>query len=96
MKKIVLILVLLTCFASSVNAETHPSIEVKVNGMVCDFCAQGLKKTFGKIDVIQKVDVSLEKGVVSIWLKKGESISDKDINKAIIDNGISVVSVESS
>ncbi len=94
MKKMGLILILFISFANFANAENHPSLEVKVNGMVCDFCAQGLKKSFGKKEAVKKIDVSLEKGVVFIWLKDGQNLTDKEVEKAVIDNGISVVSVQ--
>ena len=35
---------------------------INVNGMVCDFCAQGLEKTFKKDRNVKKIDVVLSKG----------------------------------
>ena len=94
MKKLGLILILLITFTSFANADSHPDLEVKVNGMVRDFCAHGLKKSFGKKEAVEKIDVSLEKGDVSIWLKDGQNLTDDEVQKAIVDNGISVVSVQ--
>jgi len=94
MKKIIITLLFLLSIVSFAHAETSPDVEVKVNGMVCDFCAQGLKKTLGKNEAVKKIDVSLEKGLISIWLKEGKSMNEKEISKAIIDNGISVETVK--
>ena len=93
MKKILLITALMLCTISFAYAELEPKVEVKVSGMVCDFCAQGLKKTFAKNKAVDKIDVSLEKGLVSIWLKNGMDITEEEIKKAIKDNGISVNSI---
>ena len=35
---------------------------VSVKGMVCDFCAQGIEKTFKKDKTVTKIDVDLNKG----------------------------------
>ena len=37
---------------------------VNVNGMVCDFCARGIEKTFYNDNDVKKVKVSLEQGKV--------------------------------
>ena len=33
---------------------------VNVNGMVCDFCARGIEKTFVKDKAVKRIDVDLE------------------------------------
>ena len=39
---------------------------IDVNGMVCDFCARGIEKTFYEDKLVKKVNVSLETGKVLI------------------------------
>ena len=39
---------------------------VNVKGMVCDFCARGIEKTFKKDTNVKKIDVDLSKGKVLI------------------------------
>lgn len=66
----------------------------KVNGLVCDFCAQSIRKTFGKEDAVQKVYVNLDKGEVRIDLKPGKSMDDAAIEKLIRKSGYSLVSID--
>jgi len=77
-------------------AQTGELIKVKVNGLVCDFCAQSLKKTFGRMSAVAKVDVDLTAKLVSIRLKPGTSLSDATIRKEVTDAGYNMVSVSRS
>ena len=88
--KIVLILTLLL-LPSTVFAE---QITITVKGMVCSFCAQGLKKTFGKIDDVKKIDVDLENKFVRLDVKDGSLLSDREIEKTIRDAGFDVLKIE--
>lgn len=69
-------------------------ILVNVKGMVCDFCAQGLKKKFGVVDEVKSIDVDLESGNVLIFLKPGKKLSDDIIKKAVNENGLEVLSIK--
>lgn len=80
---------------SSVKADSlSQKIKVKVNGMVCAFCAQGVKKTFKKNDAVEKIDVDLEQKVVTIDLKKGKTLNDDVVQKSITDAGFNVEKIE--
>ncbi len=89
MKKILYLLVILVSLP--VAAE---SAKVKVTGMVCDFCARGVEKSFKGRDDIEKINVSLEDSLVEIQLKEKSILSDEEIRKVITDNGLSVISIE--
>ena len=67
---------------------------VNVNGMVCDFCARGIEKTFMKSANVKKVDVDLEVGKVLIAYSSGTKISFEDIKEKITANGQTAVDME--
>lgn len=67
---------------------------VKVNGLVCDFCAQGIKKVFGKKDAVQNVAVNLTEKLVTISFKPKQSMDDATIRELITGNGFTVVAIE--
>ena len=69
-------------------------ISVSVKGMVCSFCAQGIKKTFSAQTEVEKVAVDLDKKIVSITTKQGESVPDERIKQAITDAGFEVVEIK--
>lgn len=60
---------------------------VNVNGMVCDFCARGIQKTFMKNKNVKKIDVDLEVGKVLIAYIRGSKISFDNIKEKITANG---------
>ncbi len=60
---------------------------VDVNGMVCDFCARGIEKTFYKDKDVKKVNVSLENGVVLIAYKDSKNIDIEEIKNIFLSNG---------
>ena len=60
---------------------------VNVNGMVCDFCARGIERTFVRDNTVKKVDVDLERGKVLIAYIKDKEINFEDIKNKILANG---------
>jgi copper chaperone CopZ len=81
-----LILIAAPAFAANVN--------IKVNGLVCDFCAQSIKKTFGKQEAVNDVQVNLDDGLINVSLKDGQDMDDATITKLITDSGYTVTSIE--
>jgi hypothetical protein len=73
---------------------TNNIIVVNVNGMVCDFCARGIEKTFMKSLNVKKIDVDLEVGKVLIAYTKGVEISFKDIKEMITANGQTAIDMK--
>ncbi len=74
--------------------DAQPMIVAKVNGLVCDFCAQALKKVFKKEEGVKDLTVDLDAGEVRIALKEGGEISDETVAKLIRKSGYSLVSTE--
>ena len=106
MKKIIMLLMVFNFYALAGSGKSEPKLSlaetykmssnvmlVNVKGMVCDFCAQGLKKKFGEIDEVENIDVDLESGNVLIRLKAGKTISDAKVKKAVEENGLEVISI---
>src|SRR5688572_11709665 len=73
--------------AFAANATT---IEMKVYGMVCGFCAQGIEKILKKNPATQDVVVDLEKKLVVVTTREGKDISDAELTRAICDAGYDV------
>ena len=60
---------------------------VNVNGMVCDFCARGIEKTFVRDKAVKRIDVDLERGKVLIAYTKEKEINFDEIKNKILANG---------
>ena len=66
------------------------TIEMKVHGLVCGFCAQGIEKILRENPATEGVMVSLEHKLVVVTTKQGTDIPDADLTKAITEAGYSV------
>jgi copper chaperone CopZ len=75
-------------FTSAIAAAD--TIEMKVYGLVCAFCAQGIEKTLRKNPATEDVVVSLEHQLVAISTHPGQDIADGDLTKALTDAGYDV------
>ena len=67
---------------------------VNVKGMVCDFCARGIEKTFKKEANVKKIDVDLSKGKVLIAYNNTQKITFDDIKEKILINGQNVIDMQ--
>jgi copper chaperone CopZ len=63
---------------------------VSVNGLVCDFCAQALEKTFGKKEEVKAIDVNLDTKIVTVNFNDGMNLSDEVLTQIITDAGYNV------
>jgi len=82
-----LILIVMALGGTGASAGT---IEMKVYGLVCGFCAQGIEKTLRKNPATADVLVSLEDKLVVVSTREGQDISDADLTKALTDSGYDV------
>ena len=67
---------------------------VNVQGMVCDFCARGIEKTFKKDTNVKKIDVDLSKGKVLIAYDLAHEIIFDDIKDKILMNGQNAIDMQ--
>ena len=105
MKKIILSLFLIffsvypswagdTPSAPQEAVEMGEMVDVQVNGLVCDFCARAIEKTFGQHDEVLRTDVNLDSKIITIHMKKDRNLDDETIAKLITDAGYEVISVK--
>ena len=94
-KHILFLLISLTFYIGSVYSKT---IYIDVQGLVCDFCAQSIDKVFSKQVGVEKVDVNLNNGRVTIKMADvfqddEDGISNDTIVKLLKDAGYEVVAI---
>lgn len=91
MKKLLLTLTALTLFASPAFAANI--VNIGVNGMVCDFCAQSVLKVFEENEGVENIDVNLDDALVILTMKDGATITDEEIEKNIHYAGYDLVDI---
>jgi copper chaperone CopZ len=70
------------------------TIEMKVYGLVCAFCAQGIEKALRQNPATADVLVSLEHQLVAVQTREGKDIPDEMLRKAIRDAGYDLKAIE--
>ena len=89
MKKLLLLLSLALPLSSLAGV-----VSIKVSGMVCSMCAQGIQKKFSSERSIKTLKVDMEKKIVTIETHDGKNIGDETITKLITEAGYNVASIE--
>jgi Copper chaperone len=77
-------------FATPAFAKQKGDAMVAVNGLVCDFCARALEKTFGKKDEVETINVDLNEKIVTIHFHEGRTLDDETLTQIITDSGYNV------
>jgi periplasmic mercuric ion binding protein len=75
------------------NAEV---VKMKVEGLVCAFCASAIETKLRSNAATEDVLVSLEHRVVALSLKPGQDIADSVLSAQIVDAGYAVKQIERS
>lgn len=94
MMRILAILFFLAAATPAQAAHGGKHVFVTINGLVCDFCARAMEKTFSKRAEVSGIAVDLTSKVVTINLKNDASLGDDDIRKGVIDAGYNVVDIK--
>ena len=66
---------------------------VKTEGVVCAFCAKGIKKHFSKISGVEEVKVDIDSGDVSFIERREKNLTEKEIEEIIQRAGFKVVGI---
>lgn len=81
--------------ATPLAAAPNPEfVTVKVNGLVCDFCARSIEAMMKKRPDVSGVHVDLDKGEVHLKLKADATLDDPTLKKLMVDSGYSVTGIE--
>lgn len=77
-----------------IGIDNNTIVVVSVQGMVCDFCARGIEKTFSKDKRVSKIDVDLASGKVLLAFSGTNEIDSADIRKKILNNGLNTTDIQ--
>ncbi len=86
MKRICLTTFLLLMLAQGAWA-AGKHYEMRVDGLACPFCAYGIEKKFKAMKGVEKIDVDLDKGLVTVDTDGQTTFTDQQMEKLFKDSG---------
>jgi len=90
MKKLFLSLMLLITTSIMAFAE---KAQITINGIVCDFCARALEKTFSRQEEVEKITVNLDTGIVIVNFINGRTLDDESLKQTVLDAGYNIETI---
>ncbi len=81
------LLVLLLLFTAKPSQAQIESVEVRVDGMSCPFCAYGLEKKLKKIEGVHELVINIDKGSAKLIAKDSVAINIAAVRPAVKDAG---------
>ena len=73
---------------------TGASVRLRVDGMVCPFCAYGLEKRLGEIASIDAVLIRISDGLVQIRTKENQELTDEVLEDAVKKSGFTLTEIK--
>lgn len=68
--------------------------DMRVDGLACPFCAFGIEKKLKAIEGTSDIKVDLDKGLVSVNMAEGKSLSEDQMKKLYSDSGFTFRSMK--
>lgn len=76
------------------EAATASRVIAHVNGLVCDFCAQGIKKSLSGEPGVTDVQVDLTAKTVAVGLAEGAELKEARLREVLKEAGYDVTAYE--
>lgn len=92
MQKTLILMMMLLAPLSAFAADV--GYEMRVDGLACPYCAYGIEKKFKAIEGVKKIDVDLEKGIVSVCASDTASFTNEQLTQLFTDAGFTYRGME--
>ncbi len=86
MKKLITMLILTLAWNTAVFA-AGTQYQMRVDGLACPYCAYGIEKKLNKVDGVEKIQVDLNKGLVTVNVGDGVVLTELQMTKLFKDAG---------
>jgi len=95
MKKTAALMIALAMWSTTALAD-GTQYQMRVDGLACPYCAYGVEKNLKKIDGVDKIEVDLNKGLVTVNVAKGVTFSEAQMTKLFTDAGFTFRSMSAT
>jgi mercuric ion binding protein len=72
----------------------QPAYKLHVDGLACPFCAYGIEKKLGAIQGVQRTEVDIASGTVTVTMAEGATLDEAAAKMAVREAGFSLRSFE--
>ena len=87
--KIVILLTTIIILTLANPTLAHGDVQINVDGMSCESCAQSLKGAFKKFAEVKDINVNLETKMVTVHFSDDQTLDNETITKIITETGYS-------
>ena len=92
MQKVIGITLGLVMMTAALAAQ--PAYRLRIDGLSCPFCAYGIEKKLGAIQGVQRTEVDIASGTVTVTMAEGATLDEAVAKKAVKEAGFSLRSLE--
>ncbi len=78
---------------SSFSFAAGTQYDIRVDGLACPFCAYGIEKSFINNEIVESVDIDMQKGLVIVKTAEGKTFSEEVLKQIIDDAGFTMKGV---
>ena len=89
LKRTGLVLAMMLFAAPAVLADTHV-YKLYVDGLACPFCAYGVEKKVGGLDGVEKIEIDIDGGIVTVTLAGGATLDEATAKQAVDEAGFTL------
>ena len=86
MKKLIALMIVALISSASALAD-GTRYQMRIDGLVCPYCAYGIEKKLKKIEGVEEIDVDLNNGLVTVNVASGVTLTDEQMVKLMTDAG---------
>jgi mercuric ion binding protein len=61
-----------------------------VDGLACPFCAYGVEKNILALDGVEKLDIDMAGGFITVVMKTGKGLKEDTAKRAVDDSGFTL------
>ena len=85
------VLLLLSFVMLAMGAQAAPqAYKLRVDGLACPFCAYGVEKKLNAVKGVQRIEVDIAGGTVTVTMAEGASLDEAAAKKAVKDAGFTL------
>ena len=86
MKKVIVMIMLAFAWSAAILA-AGIKYQMRVDGLACPYCAYGIEKKLNEIDGVENINVDLNKGLVTVDVADGITLSEAQMIQLFKDAG---------